>query len=186
MIRAPYRYVLMNGQTPMMQRKRFIWFGWWYNYEPFANHLTKLEDELNELDAKIQKEYDAYAEKQKEGRAIVNRVNNAKGEMDGEGHVLYKKFPLFSIRHKPIPAAGKRWRRFLEVLEHGKTAQHKPTDGMENVREVGGNDDFENTSIDGHSEEVMNQKSHNIKPHKDMSNKERKRQQQQQQQNNQQ
>ena len=185
MIKAPYRYILMNGKEPMLQRKRFIWFGWWYNYEPFVNHTIKLEDELNELNVKIQKKYDAYDENQKECRVIVRRTNNAKGEQDGEGHVRYKKFPLFKIRHKPLPPAGTGWKRFLEVLKHGRTSTINPTDGMENLREVGSDDDSPVSDDDGHTEEVVNQKSHDIKPHKNLSNKERKRLAQEQQQNQQ-
>ncbi len=185
MIKLPYRHILLNGQKPMMQRKRFFWIGWWYNYEPHENHLIRLREKMNETAAKLQKQYNEYDEVQKEQRAIVNRVNNAKGEQDGEGHERYKKFPWFKIRHKPLPDAGKKWEDFVGALKHGNTEKQSPTDGVENVRIVGGDDDA-NTSIDGHTEETLNATSHEIKPHKNLSNKERKRQQQQQQQNNQQ
>lgn len=178
-----YRYVLMTGDVPMMQRKRLFWFGW-YNYESFDNAILEVEEKLNELDAKMQKEYDKWTDFKKQRRAVINQVNNARGEFRGEGHVRTMKFDLFPMRVKDLPSVGDRWTRFLNVLKHGKSASQNPEDDMEGMRVVGSDNDSPTevfvADANGNTE-VVNQRNYDIKPKSNNQNKKQNKQGQQQQ-----
>ncbi len=182
-----YRYVLMTGDVPMMQRKRLLWFGW-YNHKIFDNDIYEIEEKLNELDAKMQKEFDKREELMKQRRAIIHQVNNSRGELRGEGHERTKDFDIFPIRVKDLPTAGSRWKRFMQVLMHGASSSRNPEDDMDGVRVVGGEGDLPVQVFVGDSNgntEVVNHRSYDVRAENKNQSKKNKQNQQQHQHNTQ-
>ncbi len=184
MLKLPYRYILTSRNEPIKQRKFFLWFGWWYDYESYDNCFVELDEDMNELVAKLQKKYDKREEKRKERKAVINRVNNARGEPKDKGNLRWEKFPWYKLWVNDLAPAPKGWEDFLHVLKNGKIQSGDPTEGMEACQVVGSESDG-NTATEGEAtSETINHRSYDVTPESKNQNKKNKQQQQQQQPNN--
>ena len=164
MLKLPYRYKLTSKNEPIMQRKSFLWFGWWYDYESFDNCFVELDEDMNELVVKLQKKFDKREEQRTERIRIINRVGNSRGEPKDKGNLRWKKFPWYKLWVNDLAPAPKGWEDFLQILKTGKVSGSDPTDGMEGCQIVG-DESNKNTAVEGEAtSETINHRSYAVTP----------------------
>ena len=164
MLKLPYRYKLTSQNEPVKQRKWFLWFGPWYDYESYDNCFVELDEDMNELVIKLQKKFDKRQEKKRNRISIINRVHNSRGERRDRGNLRWEKFPWYKLWVKDLAPAPKGWEDFLQILKNGEIQGGDATEGMEGCQLVG-DESNANTAVEGEAtSETINHRSYDVTP----------------------